>query len=377
MILNLVFVYKKKRYIPILLFVVLSIWNCKPDKPKLNVPTPQSEWEYNPTPFTLNYPQHFPPISFPIDNPLTVQGVELGRKLFYDPILSGDGTQACADCHKQANAFTDPAPFSTGIDGLQGNRNAMTIINLAWAPHSLFWDGRSTSLEHQALGPVVNPIEMHNTWKNASNKLKLHPQYPKLFYEAFGTANIDSNLVVKAIAQFERTLISGNSRFDRWIKQEIIPTALELQGFNLFITDRNVNAGISGADCFHCHPHSNGMFTDFLLHNNGLDSEPFADKGLGEITGNPSDFGKFRTPTLRNWAFSAPYMHDSRFQTIDEVIDFYSSGLKHSSTIDPLMKNINDNGVQLSPQEKQALKAFLMMLNDTSFVTNPIFSKPD
>lgn len=359
-----------------ILSTIITFWQCQSEKPKLNIPSPSSKWEYNPTPYNLNIPQHFPPISIPFNNPLTIQGVELGRKLFYDPILSGDGSQACADCHKQANAFTDPNQFSTGIEGLQGNRNSMTIINMAWAPDFLFWDGRANSLENQALGPVVNPIEMHNTWKNASSKLQMHPQYPKLFFEAFGTANIDSSIVVKAIAQFERILISSNSRFDKWMKQEIIPTSLELQGFNLFITDRNVNAGIAGADCFHCHPHSNGMFTDFILHNNGLDNEPFADKGLGEITQNPSDYGKFRTPTLRNWAFSAPYMHDGRFQTIDEVINFYSSGLKHSSTIDPLMKNINDNGVQLSPMEKQALKAFLLMLNDTSFVTNPNFSKP-
>lgn len=362
--------------ISILTFVLL--WQCKPKKtPKLNIPTKPTEWVYNPTPHSLVYPSYFPPIQIPFDNPTTVQGLALGRKLFYDPILSGDGSQACADCHKQNKSFTDENQFSTGIDGLQGNRNSMTVTNLAWAPGLLFWDGRASSLEDQAFGPVVNPIEMHNTWPNAVNKLKVHPDYPRLFYEAFGTTQFDSTHVVKAIAQFERTLISGNSRFDKWMRQEIIPTPLEFQGFNLFITDRDINAGISGADCFHCHPHNNGLFTDFLMHNNGLDAAPFADNGFGVVTGNPNDNGKFRAPSLRNWAFSAPYMHDGRFQTIDEVIDFYSTGLKHSPTIDPLMKNVNDGGVQLTPLEKQALKAFLLMLNDSTFITNPNFSKPD
>mgnify|MGYP002395723027 FL=1 len=168
-------------------------------------------------------------------------------------------------------------------------------------------------------------------------------------------------LAVKAIAQYERTLISGNSRFDKYTQRLIPLTPSELSGYNLFMSE-------SGADCFHCHGDiTNPLWTDNLFHNNGLDAS-FTDNGLGDITGNPADNGKFKTPTLRNLAFTAPYMHDGRFQTLDEVIDHYSTGLKASPTVSPLLKKVSDGGVQLTPQEKADLKAFLLTLTDSSFV---------
>ena len=325
--------------------------------------------EYNPTPYSLEIPSTLPPIAIPLDNPLTEEGVALGRMLFYDPILSGDETQACASCHMQASGFTDSARFSTGIDGLQGGRNAMVAFNLAWSP-TMFWDGRAGSLEEQALGPVINPIEMHETWPNATEKLNVHSEYPDLFKKAFDIDEIDSNYVVKAIAQFERTLISGNSKWDKWIRGEVMLTEQELRGWDLF----NIDGPYVGADCFHCHgaPH----FTDFTFHNNGLDTdETFFDLGLYEVTESNLDKAKFKTPTLRNIEVSGPYMHDGRFTSLEEVVEHYNSGGHSSSTVDPLMKNIGE-GLLLSPEDKLALVAFLRTLTDEEFLSNQDFSNP-
>ena len=324
---------------------------------------------FNPTPYNLVIPSSLPPIDTPLDNPLTVEGVELGRRLFHEPLLSGDGSQACASCHLQSAGFTDTARFSTGIDGVQGGRNAMVAFNLAWSP-TLFWDGRATSLEDQALDPVVNPIEMHETWANAAEKLNAHSEYPELFKKAFDIEEIDSSHVVKAIAQFERTLISGNSKWDQWIRGEVILTEQELRGWDLF----NVDGPIVGADCFHCHtaPH----FTDFTFHNNGLDGdETFTDLGLYEVTESGVDKAKFKTPTLRNIEVTGPYMHDGRFASLEEIVEHYNSGGHASSTVDPLMKNIGE-GLLLSPEDKQALIAFLRTLTDQEFLNNQDFSNP-
>lgn len=325
--------------------------------------------EYEPTPYVLEVPSPLPSIDVPVDNPMTEEGVALGRRLFYDPLLSGDGTQACASCHSQETGFTDSARFSTGIDGLQGGRNAMVAFNLAWSP-TLFWDGRASSLEDQAFGPVVNPIEMHDSWANVADKLNAHSDYPDLFKKAFNIDEIDSSYVVKAIAQFERTLISGNSKWDKWIRGEVMLTEQELRGWDLF----NIDGPVIGADCFHCHgaPH----FTDFDFHNNGLDTDAeFSDLGLYDVTADDLDKAKFKTPTLRNIEVTGPYMHDGRFETLEEVIEHYNFGGHGSSTIDPLMKNIGD-GLLLSEDDKQALLAFLRTLTDEEFLTNPKFSNP-
>ncbi|MFD1553065.1 cytochrome-c peroxidase [Putridiphycobacter roseus] len=332
------------------------------------------------TPYSIDYPtvlkNRIPPMVIPSDNPMTVEGVALGRKLFYDKILSGDQTQACASCHSPSTSFVDTARFSIGIDGIAGDRNAMPLINIGWAS-SYFWDGRSETLEIQALEPVVNPIEMHEQWPNAVARLQASSTYPSLFEKAFNTNIIDSLLVAKALAQFERTLLSGDAPFDKYLRGE--PTGYTqaeeikmIQGYSVFLAD----AEFGGADCFHCHGDEfNPLFTDNMFHNNGLD-EVHTDLGLGKITGNPSDNGKFKTPTLRNLVFTAPYMHDGRFKTLDDVIDHYSFGLKYSATIDPLMKNVGNGGVQLTPENRALLKAFLMSLTDSSYTTNPDFQAP-
>lgn len=349
-----------------MLFIVAATLFLLPSCEDKDVDEPFDPDEvYDPTPYDLISPQGFPTLEIPADNPMTEEGVELGRRLFYDPILSADNTQACASCHVQEYAFTDNGKrFSVGIDGIEGTRNSMPVINAGWMS-SLFWDGRDATLEEQAFEPVTNPIEMHDTWENAVGKLNAHDEYPDLFFKAFGIKNIDSILVVKAIAQFERTLISSNSKWDRYQRGEVQLSQAETQGFEIFFTERG--------DCFHCH--ATILYTDNLFHNNGLDAT-HTDKGLFDVTGNPEDIGKFKTPTLRNLEFTAPYMHDGRFATLDEVIDFYSEGIQYSETIDPLMKQVSQGGVQLTSDEKEFLKAFLLTLTDTTFINNPDYSNP-
>ena len=326
---------------------------------------------YEPTPLALEIPQLFSeniiaPV-IPNNNPQTVEGVALGKKLFFDTILSADGTQSCFSCHSPENAFTDNTATSDGVDGNFGTRNSMPLFNLAWNYNERFtWDGKELSLERQALEPVQNPIELHSNWEDVVDRLQSHSDYPELFRLAFKTNTITKELTTKAIAQFERTLISANSKFDTYTLGETTLTVQELNGLDLFLREDK-------GDCFHCHGNPNNpLWTDNAFHNNGLDAT-FTDLGLGAITGDPNDNGKFRSPSLRNLAFTAPYMHDGRFATLDEVINHYSEGLQNSPTIDPLMKKVDEGGVQLTTQEKADLKAFLLTLTDTSFTTNPNF----
>lgn len=336
--------------------VLITLSQCKKDPPTNIISDPALS---EPTPYVFDIPNGFPSITnVPSDNPTTVEGVALGKKLFYDPILSGDNTQSCSSCHATAFGFSDNnKQFSEGIDGDLGDRNSPTIINALWGT-SFFWDGRSSTLEDQALGPVPNPIEMHLPWEDAVAKLTAHAEYPELFEKAFNTRNITKEMTAKAIAQFERTFISANSRYDKYLAGNGTITPSEQRGYNLFFSER--------AECFHCH--GTKLFTDNDFHNNGLDAT-FSDKGLGKVTENPNDNGKFKTPTLRNIGTSAPYMHDGRFATLEEVVEFYSTGVKFPSTIDPLMKNAN-----LSTQEKADLVAFLKTLTDAEFITSALLS---
>ncbi|GAA4889691.1 cytochrome c peroxidase [Flaviramulus aquimarinus] len=331
----------------------------------------ESVEQYVPTPSALEIPKLFEnnilsPV-IPVDNPQTVEGIALGKKLFFDPLLSIDNTQACADCHAPEHAFSDPDRFSDGVDGFLGTRNSMPLFNLAWNyDEKFFWDGKSFSLEHQAFSPVTDPIEMKSTWAQVEQKLQQHSEYPDLFEKAFGNQAIDSTLVTKAIAQFERTLISSNSKFDKFLLGEATLTPQEQNGFNVFMDEAR-------GDCFHCHgSDKNPLWTDNIFHNNGLDAT-FTDLGLGAITGDPADNGKFKSPSLRNLAFTAPYMHDGRFATLEDVINHYSEGLKNSSTIDPLMKKVTQGGVGLTEQDKADLKAFLIALSDYDFINNSSF----
>ena len=333
----------------------------------------ESETSYTPIPVNLNIPDVFqnrilPPV-IPSNNPLTEEGIELGKKLFFDKKLSVNGSQSCADCHKPSNSFTDARQYSIGVDNIQGTRNSMPLFNLAWNyDDRFFWDGRELSLERQVLDPITNPIEMHNTVANLVQELQIDSEYPEMFLKAFGTEIIDSVLIGKAIAQYERTIISANSKFDKYLLGLTTLTIQEEEGFNIFMDEER-------GDCFHCHGNENNpLWTDNKFHNNGLDNN-FSDLGLGAVTGNPNDNGKFKTPSLRNLEFTAPYMHDGRFSTIDEVINHYSEGLQDSQTVDPLMKMVSQGGVQLSFEEKANLKAFLLTLSDYDFISNPDFNQ--
>jgi cytochrome c peroxidase len=327
-----------------------------------------TQWQYDPTPYVLNLPVGFPPMDIPSTNPLTVEGVELGRHLFYEKRLSRTNTQACADCHFQFAGFSDTNQFSQGVTGALGNRQAMVLQNLGYA-NNYFWDGRAATLEDQILEPVRNPVEMDNTWPNVENKLQADTMYQRMFFEAFGIDEADSVHVSKAIAQFLRTMVSGNSRWDKWTRFELMLTPDEFSGYDLF-------KDLTGADCFHCHPHSSRLFTDHSYSNNGLDLVHL-DNGLGDITGSSFDNGKFKVPSLRNIEYSAPYMHDGRFSTLDEVIDHYSDHVESASpNISPLIEFASSGGVALTPSEKMQVKAFLKSLSDPEFITNPAYTTP-
>ena len=345
-----------KRSIYILFLLLLT--NCSSKEEEI----------YTPTSASLKIPTLFQqkliaPV-IPTSNALTEEGIALGKKLFFDKILSKDNTQSCATCHDPKKAFTDSDRFSDGIDGKLGIRNSMPLFNLAWNFDERFtWDGKELSLERQALEPVRNPIEMHSKWTNVAQKIKEHPEYPTLFKEAFGNVKIDSTLITKALAQFERTLISGNSKFDRHLLGTTQLSPEEQNGFDVFMDETR-------GDCFHCHgSNNNPLWTDNKFHNNGLDAV-LTDLGLGKVTGDPNDNGKFKTPSIRNLKFTAPYMHDGRFNTLDEVIDHYSTGLKPSPTIDPLMKKVKQGGVNISNKDKADLKAFLLSLSDNDFINS-------
>ncbi|MEE2658269.1 MAG: cytochrome c peroxidase [Candidatus Latescibacterota bacterium] len=298
----------------------------------------------------LNVPEGFPVPEMPPNSPLTVEGVGLGSRLFHDPILSIDSTVACASCHQVDAAFSDPALVSQGVAGTT-QRNSMPLINLAWSSQ-MFWDGRAVSLEDQARQAVVDPVEMGESWDHVVEKLQRHPEYPALFDAAFGEP-LSEDLAVAAIAQFERTLISSDSKFDRYLAGKAEFTEQELFGLELFNSERG--------DCFHCH--GTVLLTDNQFHNNGLDAEP-VDIGLATVTGSPFDVGKFKSPTLRNVELTAPYMHDGRFKTLEEIIDHYSDGVQLSPTADPLMRV----RAVLTATEKAALVALLRTFTDLDFI---------
>lgn len=351
---------------PAILTILLcgGMWACSSDP---GAPDEKQPWPA-PDLVTIDVPQYppsiagFPPLQIPPDNPTTKQGIALGRRLFFDPILSADSTQACASCHRYGQAYSEPQRFSIGIDGISGTRNAPQLTNAAWLT-SAFWDGRAASLEAQALQPVENPIEMHETWGNVTAKLQSHPDYPDLFGLAFGTNQITRDLVVKAIAQFERTFVSGNSKYDKFLRGDVQLTASEQNGFSLFFSERG--------DCFHCH--GSILATDHSFRNIGLDSI-LIDLGRGDQTGNPNDMGKFKVPSLRNVEFTSPYMHDGRFQTLEEVVNHYNSGGFRTATVDALIRV--GTGLGLTQTEVDDLVAFLKTFTDDEFLNNPDLGPP-
>ena len=323
--------------------------------------------KYTPYPFQMS--PLFPIPDLPRDNPLLVERVELGRKLFFDPRLSDNGRQSCSTCHSPVRGFSEPKPVSTGAEGQTGTRNAMSLANLAWKS-SFFWDGRARTLREQALQPMQNPLEMHNTLTNVVATLTRVAEegstngYARLFTRAFGAPDITAEKIGLALENYLLTLTSCNAKFDRVMRGEDQFTPEEQRGFELFSTEYDPRRGFYGADCFHCH--GGPLFQSQSFANNGLDST-FPDPGRSKITGRAADCGKFSVPSLRNVAVTGPYMHDGRFQTLAEVIEHYRTGIKRSPTLDPNLAKHPDGGVPLSAQDKQALIAFLETLTDAAF----------
>lgn len=314
------------------------------------------------TPYALLVPTGFPPMVIPTDNPMTIEGVALGKKLFFDPILSGNNTMSCATCHMQKFGFSDSTnQFSTGIDGLKGPRNAMPIINLGWASN-FFWDGGAANLESQVVGPIQNPLEMHQDIAGAVAELNAHPEYPAMFKKVYGGDVVTTSMLMRAIAQFERTLISGNSKYDQYLKGKYTLTPAENRGMNLFTDPKK-------GDCNHCHV-LGGTFTDFEYRNTGLDSIA-VDKGRELITLKVPDRGRFKTPTLRNIAVTGPYMHDGRFKTLLECVEHYNTGFKYTQNLDPNLENSVKG--RMNSAEMNDIVAFLQTLTDDDFLTNPAF----
>jgi cytochrome c peroxidase len=312
----------------------------------------------------------FPIPDLPHDNPLIVERVALGKMLFSETALSKDGTLSCASCHKRRAAFSDEHAFSAGVEGRTGTRNAMPLFNLAWKS-SFFWDGRARSLREQALMPIQDHAEMDESISNVLRKLSGQQReagsanYPQLFVTAFGSPKVTGEKIGLALEQYLLTLISFDSRFDRAMSGEGKLNAEEQRGFELFMTEYEPRTGNYGADCFHCH--GGALFTDHQFHNDGLTLDE-ADIGRSKITKAVSDNGKFATPSLRNVELTAPYMHDGRFGTLEEVVAHYDHGLKRSATLDPNLAKHPIDGLHLSKQDQNALVAFLKTLTDEQFV---------
>lgn len=368
-------------------YVVLS-W-CACEIPTQNG-TSLTHIDYDPVSYTIEAPEGFPPMEIPTDNPMTEDGVNLGRHLFYDPILSRDSSISCSSCHRIEKAFTDGLSKSVGIEGRVGRRNAMSLINIGYSwvqnrPHNFMWDGRMATLEDQALEPIEDPNEMDADWNTIMDRLRNHDLYPTLFRKAFGIENteeMDKFLAAKAIAQFERILNSASSRYDedRWTPF-VYMNAQELRGFQLFLGDADGSPVTKDGECAHCHSFSSGkaLFARNGFSNNGLDSvgalNEFIDLGLGEVTGVEQHNGQFREVTVRNVGLTAPYMHDGRFNTLEEVIDHYTSGGHPAPNLAPEIATAPSLRY-FTAQEKEDLVAFLHALTDTSYLSRDDWKSP-
>ena len=337
--------------------------------------TPQDVIVMDDTPFILEHGA-LPAPSLPLDNPLTIQGVKLGRMLFYEKLLSRDGSQACADCHRQQDGFSDTSRFSIGVELMPGKRQAMPVFNMAWHTNEFFWDGRAHLLRDQALKPIQDPLEMNETLPNVIAKLSNSQQYKDQFIRTFGNSEITPEKMALAMEQFMLSIVSNDSKFDRFLAGEIQLTESEERGRLLFSTEYNpFFPEISGADCQHCHGGAN--FENDKYMNNGIDAEAdIVDIGRQKVTENPADRAKFKVPSLRNIAVTAPYMHDGRFKTLEEVVDHYNADIRESSTVDPALLNTKQTGLLLSQQDKQDLVNFLKTLTDNTFLNNEEYKSP-
>jgi len=328
----------------------------------------------------------------PIDNPTTDAGATLGRVLFYDKKLSANGTTACASCHHQDHGFSDPDVLSEGFNGDFTRRHSMSLANARFnVSGKFFWDERANTLEEQALLPFQDSLEMGLTLPQLEQIVRDQAYYPSLFEEAFGDTSVSSDRIAKAIAQFERSIVSTSSKYDSARSQVQSPivnfpdfTAQENLGKSLFFLPQTLSNG-NNLNCIYCHV-SEGFaqinpimpFGSSAGNINGLDAVSTNDMGIFETTGNPNDIGKFKAPSLINIAIRPPYMHDGRFSTLEQVIDHYSTGIQgHQSLVSPMVDSTGVVGqFNFTQQEKNALVAFLNTLTDNSMLTNEKYSDP-
>ncbi|MDP4291807.1 MAG: cytochrome c peroxidase [Bacteroidota bacterium] len=373
------------RLVTVMILLSVLATGCRPDaKPS-----------GKPTPYQIVIPKYFPTdINIPADNPETVEGIALGRYLFYDGRLSGrtspDSLMSCGTCHLQSRAFecgidnprfTGGHPF--GLKGVMTPHVMLPLMNLIFNNNGYFWNGvihpsnpdpNRRTIEDVVYMGLVAPHEMGGDSTRTVKLIQQIPGYPDLFFKAFGSSKVTFKNISRAIAQFVRTLISSNSKFDKYLRGEVALSDDELGGLGVFTTE-------NGGDCFHCHGSGgNPLFTTNLFYNNGKQSDFTGanddPRDRYHVTGNPMDIGAYRAPSLRNIDLTGPYMHDGRFKTLDDVLDFYSTGVVASPYISPLMHHVNTGGVRLTPPQKQMLKSFLMTLHDDDFITNPKYAKP-
>jgi cytochrome c peroxidase len=316
-------------------------------------------------PYAFKQPDNFPEAVYTFgNNAVTQDGFELGRALFYDPMLSLDNSIACANCHQQAVAFADPVHrFSRGVGDRAGVRNAPPIQNMAFQ-RDFFWDGGVKHLDFVPINAITSEIEMGESLAHVVEKLQRDEKYRERFNRAFGTPEITSQQLLYALSQFMNLMVSANSRYDKHIRNEGEQlTAVEKQGLALF-----------GNKCSSCH--STDLFTDGSFRNNGLDETFGKDSGRAHITEFSGDRGKFKVPALRNVEVTPPYMHDGRFTTLEEVLDHYAHGVQYSETLDPLLRAEELPGISITKDEKYKLIEFLKTLTDREFLTDSRFSRP-
>jgi cytochrome c peroxidase len=349
------------------------------------------EHPVKPTPLSnFSAPFVFGRFAPPTDNPLTNEAASLGRHLFYDVRLSGNNKISCATCHKQSLAFSDGLKGSIGASGNPLGFNSMSLVNMMWGTSHFFWDGRRNSLEEQALDPIQHVDEMDQNLEQLIQELSDIHEYEILFKAAYG--EISAVNIAKALATFQRTLISSNSRYDQYLRGEISLSEEEESGRKLFVAHPDAKASLRGGNCIDCHSQFltagfNSQYDGFT--NNGLDNEEALNPGLQAVTGNPAHRGLFKVPTLRNIALTAPYMHDGRFATLEQVLDHYNEGIKLSSTLSPLIQDANNiiitsktnepmqnPSLNLNGLEKKAIIAFLKTLTDKQFTQDKRFSDP-
>jgi cytochrome c peroxidase len=363
----------------LLLAAVFLMQACKHDPPLSLTGAKDADSLYVGTPYIAATPTFnhyfFRPVVIPANNPMTYEGIQLGRMLFYDSTLSLNKRISCGSCHKQQYSFGDNTKLSENVLG-STVRNTPPLINMGMNPR-FFWDGRQSSIE-DAVNDALNH-EMHPDFVADINYLANTPKYAYLIKKAFGRpGDINEAKIEKAISQFIRTLVSDNSRLDQYFRGEIQLTPQEDAG-RLAFFDQNLG------DCFHCH--FDAVYLTFatqdpslMFANNAIDTvayrSQFADQGRGAIDGDSIDVGRFKVPTLRNVAYTAPYMHDGRYTTLQQVLGHYSDSLKRSPTVSPFMQHLTQGGLHLDAVGKANLLAFLNALTDTSFIHNPAFSNP-